>query len=251
MTVLYGRWWCWRLRATRPTPTVPWERSSSTFGARTRWCTCGLPARTPRRPSGSSPCGRGRHRTRSSCAGCTPARPAPRSLSNNSCAPARTLSPEGVKELIAQRVGRLTTVTGESLRAAAAIGTEFELGVLEQLAGGREPVLAALDAALTAGLVVEVGSSPGRFAFVDALARDLRADVRNGPSLHQRIGEALDQRPGTAHAERASRRRGRSACSGGEGSRGPGRRGRERRRGGGLRDRGRIPAARARAAGGG
>ena len=99
--------------------------------------------------------------------------------------------PEDVQAVITQRVARLPS--GETLRLAATIGAEFELALLEPLAGGRGPVLAALEAALAAGLVVERGA--GRFAFVHALVReaiyeDMSATRR--ASLHQRIGEALE-----------------------------------------------------------
>jgi tetratricopeptide (TPR) repeat protein len=92
-------------------------------------------------------------------------------------------------------VARLPPVASETLRIAATIGAEFELGLLERLVAGREQAVAALDAALAAGLVVEAADVAGRFAFVHALAREAIHESMSATrraSLHQRVGDALE-----------------------------------------------------------
>jgi hypothetical protein len=69
------------------------------------------------------------------------------------------------------------------------------LGLIERLVGGRERAVGALDAALTAGMVVEAAGVPGRFVFMHALAREAVYEgmyVTRRATLHQRIGEALE-----------------------------------------------------------
>jgi hypothetical protein len=103
--------------------------------------------------------------------------------------------PEGIKELIAQRVTRLTPAAAETLRVAATVGAEFELELLERLVGGREQAVAAVDAALATGMVVEATGVAGRFAFVHALVREAIYEGMSATrreSLHQRIGEVLE-----------------------------------------------------------
>ena len=78
--------------------------------------------------------------------------------------------PEGVREVIVSRVGRLAPTTGEVLVAAAIVGRDLELGPLAAVAGlDSSSVVGAVDEALTARLVEETGA--GAYRFVHALVR--------------------------------------------------------------------------------
>ena len=108
--------------------------------------------------------------------------------------------PEGIKELITDRVAALSAESGETLRIASAIGRDFELRDLEPLVAGREAAIESLDAARSAGLIVETAAVAGRFSFVHAVAREAIYDGMSATrraSLHQHIGEALEQREPT------------------------------------------------------
>ena len=81
--------------------------------------------------------------------------------------------PAAVTDVVARRVERLPTATGELLRTAAVIGREFDLAVLAATAGvDEDAVLDLLDPALTAGVIVE-GEEVERFRFTHAMVRDV------------------------------------------------------------------------------
>jgi len=104
--------------------------------------------------------------------------------------------PDSVRELVAQRVARLSDDARHLLAVAAAAGTEFELDVLREAESfDEERLVCALDDALRARLVVETGSGHDRFRFGHALVRDALYQELSGPrraALHQRIGLALE-----------------------------------------------------------
>ena len=102
--------------------------------------------------------------------------------------------PQGVREAVGRRLGRLSPPVRELLGRAAVIGREFELEVLELVAG--EPgdaLLALLEEAIDAQVIEEVGV--GRYSFLHAL---IRATLYDGLSLtrrarlHLQIGQALE-----------------------------------------------------------
>ena len=71
--------------------------------------------------------------------------------------------PQGVKETIGRRLSRLTESTNKTLSLASVIGREFDLGLLEQIAGMPEDaILDAIDEAKAAALVAEVGGEVER-----------------------------------------------------------------------------------------
>ena len=121
------------------------------------------------------------------------------------------LLPAGVHDVIRDRLRRLAPVTRDVLAAAAVLGQEFGLEVLEAVVGvqdaaGGDEVAGALDAAVHAGLIVEDRNARGRYRFRHALAREavlrgLGRGVRSG--LHLRAARALEGRRASAPAEAA------------------------------------------------
>ena len=105
--------------------------------------------------------------------------------------------PEGAKEMIAQRILRLSDLTQQALAHASVIGTEFQLGVLEILMSQpADEIITALEEAEQAGLVRESHEQIDRFAFTHALVRDALCEQQSASRrvrLHRRIGEALEQ----------------------------------------------------------
>ena len=105
--------------------------------------------------------------------------------------------PDGVRDVIAARVGRLSEHAGRVLGVAALIGRDFDLELLERVAGlPEDELLDVLDAAVRGALLVEVPSTPGRYSFAHALLRttlegELSATRR--ARVHLRIGEAIEQ----------------------------------------------------------
>ncbi|HUZ28033.1 MAG TPA: AAA family ATPase [Solirubrobacteraceae bacterium] len=112
--------------------------------------------------------------------------------------------PEGVKRMIARRVDRLDPDTVQLLRMAAVVGREFDLSLLEQVAGrGEEELLEALEAALAAAVVIESPKEPGRYAFSHALIREALYEGMSASRrarIHRQVAAALEGRsasPGT------------------------------------------------------
>jgi tetratricopeptide (TPR) repeat protein len=108
----------------------------------------------------------------------------------------RVALPEGVKQMIARRTGRLDPKTIEWLRVAAVIGRDFDAALLEQLLGlEEEEFLAALEEGLAAGLLLESSDDPGRYSFSHALIREALYEGMSAPRrarIHRRVGEALE-----------------------------------------------------------
>ena len=72
--------------------------------------------------------------------------------------------PEGVKQVIAFRLGRLEAPAAELLRVAAVIGRDIDAGLLERVVQlDEEEFLAALEEALGAELLVESDDNPGSY----------------------------------------------------------------------------------------
>jgi hypothetical protein len=104
--------------------------------------------------------------------------------------------PTGVRDAIGQRVALLSAETRHVLTVAAVIGRDFDARVVEQTAGlDAEDVLAALDEAITARLVVAVLRAARRYSFCHALVRETLYEALPAGSrarLHQKVGEALE-----------------------------------------------------------
>jgi tetratricopeptide (TPR) repeat protein len=110
--------------------------------------------------------------------------------------------PVTVADLIVRRLGRLRDETRSVLNAAAVIGTEFDIDVLELATPfAREALLDALDDALVGGLVHELPHAAGRLAFGHALARETLYERLSGTrraDLHRRVGSAIETCRGDA-----------------------------------------------------
>ncbi|MBV8432573.1 MAG: hypothetical protein JO244_15520, partial [Solirubrobacterales bacterium] len=106
--------------------------------------------------------------------------------------------PEGVKEMIGQRLTQLQPQTLEWLRVAAVIGREFDPTLLEELLGlDEESFLAALEEALSSALILERAAERGRYSFSHALVREAIYEgmsAQRRARIHSRVGNALTSR---------------------------------------------------------
>ena len=109
----------------------------------------------------------------------------------------RLAVPDGVKDVIAQRVRRLGPETSRLLSTAAVVGREFELRVLQRLSSlAEDELLDSLESAVRAHVIEEVAAAAGRYTFSHALIRDtlyggLTATRR--VLMHRRAGVAIEE----------------------------------------------------------
>jgi class 3 adenylate cyclase/tetratricopeptide (TPR) repeat protein len=102
--------------------------------------------------------------------------------------------PDGIREVVGRRLSRLSGSTNAVLSWAAVIGRELRLDVLAAVAGEQDQCLDAVDDAVDARLVDEVGV--GRWRFSHALVRaTLLAELRTTRKvrMHLAVGEAYEQ----------------------------------------------------------
>src|SRR4051794_9574649 len=104
--------------------------------------------------------------------------------------------PEGVRDVIARRLGLLPGECRKLLVTASILGREFRLNALERVAGvSRDEVLVAIDAAVVAR-VVEEAPARGALRFSHALVRDALYDELTPAARargHARAGAALEE----------------------------------------------------------
>ncbi|MGH2987733.1 MAG: protein kinase domain-containing protein [Solirubrobacterales bacterium] len=104
--------------------------------------------------------------------------------------------PQGVREVVGRRLDRLSEVANEILRLAAVCGREFDLDVLQRISRrSPEEVVAALDDAVDARLIVASRERPGRYSFAHALVGEtLHAEVpaARRAAIHREVGEAIE-----------------------------------------------------------
>ncbi len=113
--------------------------------------------------------------------------------------------PQGVREVIGQRLNRLSEQCNQTLVTASIVSREFDLPLMSRLMNGwsDEQLLAALDEALEAHLIEEVSGLSERYQFSHSLVQDTLASELSAARqarLHARIGEALEELYG-ANAE--------------------------------------------------
>jgi len=85
--------------------------------------------------------------------------------------------PQGVAEVIARRLDRLSDRSRKVIAIASAIGPEFNLSLVEAvLKLQSDDVLESLEELIGDGLIVEVPGKPDRFAFSHALVRETQYD---------------------------------------------------------------------------
>jgi DNA-binding SARP family transcriptional activator len=100
---------------------------------------------------------------------------------------------DGLRQVIDQRVARLSAPAGRALRVAAVSGARFSFAPLERVLGERSGVLDALDEAVAAGLVTEAGHND--YGFAHALVRETiygGLGSARRVRLHRQFGEALE-----------------------------------------------------------
>jgi class 3 adenylate cyclase/tetratricopeptide (TPR) repeat protein len=103
--------------------------------------------------------------------------------------------PEGVRDVVGRRLGRLSAQANDMLPVAAVVGRDFDVELLAALRDApEESLLDALDEAVGAGLVQETSADRYRFAHVlvrTTLFETVSATRRR--RLHRRVGEALEK----------------------------------------------------------
>jgi DNA-binding SARP family transcriptional activator len=101
--------------------------------------------------------------------------------------------PAAIRDLVNARVARLGEGTVDALTAAAVLGERFPVLVLEPMLGAAPgDVGDALDAAIAAGFILELGA--GRFSFVHTLDREaiyMRVGPARRAALHRRAANAI------------------------------------------------------------
>ncbi len=118
-------------------------------------------------------------------------------------------TPPGIRDVINQRLSRLSDSCNRALTTASIIGREFELDLVSSLteSAGTEEVLDQMDEAISARIVEELPGPMGKYQFRHALMQQTLAE--NIPAggkirLHARIGEALEKAYGEDSGQHAA-----------------------------------------------
>ncbi|HUI26841.1 MAG TPA: AAA family ATPase, partial [Candidatus Kryptonia bacterium] len=104
--------------------------------------------------------------------------------------------PDSIRDVVGRRLDRLPGDASKILTLAAVVGRDFDLGTLTALTDDRDDaVLAAIEAAIAAGLVEEIGVDAYRFAhsLVRTTLYEALSDTRR-VRLHHRVAEAIAAR---------------------------------------------------------
>ncbi len=114
-------------------------------------------------------------------------------------------SPEGVREVVSQRLARLSAGTTSLLELAAVAGPEFDLAVTADAGLADADLHAALEQAVAHGMIEELPARRLAYQFTHELVRRALYDRMPGlrrAELHLRVAEALER------SHRASESRG-------------------------------------------
>ncbi|MDQ6725901.1 MAG: AAA family ATPase, partial [Actinomycetota bacterium] len=111
--------------------------------------------------------------------------------------------PDGVREVVARRLARLSPSSNRTLVMAAVVGSEFEVDLLDRVVESSDTgsALDGVEEAAAAHLVVEVSS--GQYRFAHALVRDTiysGLSATRSARLHRHVGEAIELLPGATQA---------------------------------------------------
>jgi DNA-binding SARP family transcriptional activator/tetratricopeptide (TPR) repeat protein len=101
--------------------------------------------------------------------------------------------PEELRQVIGQRVARLSAPARRVLSVAAVAGPTFSFALLDRVLGERPGVLDALDQAVAARFLTEAGQ--GEYVFAHALVRQTiyrELGSARRTRLHRQLGEALE-----------------------------------------------------------
>ena len=106
--------------------------------------------------------------------------------------------PEGVREVIGQRLNRLSERCNEMLTTASVVGREFDFKLLSNLSGDdtEDRMLEACEEALAARIIEEPPGTMGRYQFTHALIQETLAQelsTTRRARLHARVGQALEE----------------------------------------------------------
>lgn len=109
--------------------------------------------------------------------------------------------PEGVREVIGQRLARLSDPARRALQVAAVAGRDFDAAVVEAAGGfAGDDALDALEEATAARFVAEVPDAPaGRYRFAHALVRTAVYEgtgAMRRSRLHRRVADAAEDLAG-------------------------------------------------------
>ena len=129
-------------------------------------------------------------------------------LTNEGSGVSQPRIPEGVREVIGQRLNKLSVECNQTLTIASVIGREFDFKTLHSLSSydDEDRLLEVLDEALEAGIINGLPRGLERYQFSHALVQETLVDelsARRRVRLHARIGEALEELYGSeveAHA---------------------------------------------------
>ena len=108
--------------------------------------------------------------------------------------------PQRVRDVVTQRLQALSAECQQLLSMAAIVGREFRLQVVAAVAAQvhpplQRPLLALLDEALAARLIMGVPHSLGHYSFAHALIRETLYEalpVHGRVRLHQQVGDAIE-----------------------------------------------------------
>jgi DNA-binding CsgD family transcriptional regulator/tetratricopeptide (TPR) repeat protein len=121
-------------------------------------------------------------------------------------APLREIAtPQSVREVVNQRIGRLDPASRDLLELAAVAGPEFELDVLRRAAPAELERIGALEPAMRSGLIEELAFPALAYRFTHELVRRAlydRLSVLRRAELHLRIAEALESVEGSGQGRR-------------------------------------------------